>query len=245
MRIPAGRPGADRGGGARFSLFMITARPTRSETHESTVWLRRLLTAWGHRPNAPTPLYEDNAACISTSLLPGQTNRNKHFDITTYNIKDNIRELYRVDDLDHLFSALCIAFATGVLARDMQWVQRREGTELYVHLALQMFLFVAHTCVSVLAVFQVLPFDALQGPLQARHHGLSEEAASLLRNLLQTLCAAILLAPLPRWGGSLVYGKLFMQAFVLAFYTLLASAASDEAAMLFAAVMQLALLRIL
>ena len=54
------------------------------------VWLRRLLTAWGHPPHNPTPLYEDNAACISTSLLPGQTNRNKHIDIKAHNIKDNI-----------------------------------------------------------------------------------------------------------------------------------------------------------
>ena len=61
-----------------------------SSAANEVVWLRRLITAWGHPPDAPTPLYEDNAACISTSLLPGQTNRNKHIDIKTHNIKDNI-----------------------------------------------------------------------------------------------------------------------------------------------------------
>ena len=61
-----------------------------SKAANEVVWLRRLLTAWGHPPHNPTPLYEDNAACISTSLLPGQTNRNKHIDIKAHNIKDNI-----------------------------------------------------------------------------------------------------------------------------------------------------------
>ena len=61
-----------------------------SKAANEVVWLRRLLTSWGHPPTAPTPLYEDNTACISTSLLPGQTNRNKHIDIKMHNIKDNI-----------------------------------------------------------------------------------------------------------------------------------------------------------
>ena len=61
-----------------------------SKAANEVVWLRRLLTSWGHSPTAPAPLYEDNTACISTSLLPGQTNRNKHIDIKMHNIKANI-----------------------------------------------------------------------------------------------------------------------------------------------------------
>jgi hypothetical protein len=145
---------------------------------------------------------------------------------------------------NRLFSAVGICFATGVLARDIQWVEKRKHLRSLNFIAVQMVLFLAHVGLSVLAVFQVLPFDALREPMQARHHGLSEDAASTLRMVLITLCTAILLAPLPRWSGSLMYSKLVAQAFVLVFFTLLASAASDETALLTAAVVQLALLRV-
>ena len=206
------------------------------------------ITRWLHRQGAVWPTTLQNMTRAIQSVLQ------LIIIVIALAAAAHLRALYLVNSSgqniekettdNRLFSAVSICFATGVLARDIQRVEKREHVTSLTFIAVQIVLFLAHVGLSVLAVFQVLPFDALREPMQARHHGLSEEAANTLRMLLITLCTAILLAPLPRWSGSLMYSKLLAQAFVLVFFTLLASAASDEAALLTAAVVQLVLLRV-
>jgi len=56
------------------------------------VWLRRILAAFGHHQKGPTPLGEDNRACILMSEASGQKDRVKHIDLRVWSLKEKVAE---------------------------------------------------------------------------------------------------------------------------------------------------------
>ena len=61
-----------------------------SSAAKEAVWLRRLFEEWGFPQRGPTPLYEDNRACILMSESPGTRERSKHIDLRVHDLKDKV-----------------------------------------------------------------------------------------------------------------------------------------------------------
>lgn len=55
------------------------------------VWLRRILADLGTPQTQPTPLYEDNHACILMSENPVHRERTKHIDIRVHSLRENVQ----------------------------------------------------------------------------------------------------------------------------------------------------------
>ena len=61
-----------------------------SSAAKEAVWLRRLLEEWGFPQRGPTPIYEDNSACLLMSESPGTRERTKHIDLRVHDLKDKV-----------------------------------------------------------------------------------------------------------------------------------------------------------
>jgi len=62
-----------------------------SHTCNEVLWLRRLLTSIHLPQHKPTPLYEDNRACIIISEHPSYQGRAKHIDTRIHSLREHIR----------------------------------------------------------------------------------------------------------------------------------------------------------
>jgi hypothetical protein len=62
-----------------------------SEAAKEIIFFRMLLSELGYEMNEPTPIYEDNKACIAFSKNNTSHDRTKHIDIRAYNLRDHVR----------------------------------------------------------------------------------------------------------------------------------------------------------
>jgi len=61
-----------------------------SNTCNEVVWLRRILAAISLPQRGPTPLYEDNQACIMISEHPSYKGRAKHIDMRVHALREHV-----------------------------------------------------------------------------------------------------------------------------------------------------------
>ena len=61
-----------------------------SATAQTVLWLRRILCDLGAPQHCPTPLYEDNAACILLSENPSHKGRARHIDLHVHSLRDHV-----------------------------------------------------------------------------------------------------------------------------------------------------------
>eukprot|EP00961_Rhodomonas_salina_P159141 2142984-Rhodomonas_salina.1 len=57
---------------------------------QEVIYLQALLTGLGFPPQAPTLIWEDNAACIQMSENPTHANRARHIDMRLYFLSDMV-----------------------------------------------------------------------------------------------------------------------------------------------------------
>eukprot|EP00961_Rhodomonas_salina_P099723 1341275-Rhodomonas_salina.1 len=75
-------------------------------------YLRSVLSAMGYEQDGPTPVAEDNIACIYMSKSSAMFNKGKHIDVRVYHLRefkfvqDGIMELYPVST--HQQAADCL-----------------------------------------------------------------------------------------------------------------------------------------
>ena len=56
------------------------------------VHLRRLLEHMGHAQNGPTPVAEDNVACIYMAKSSAMYHKSKHIDVRMYKLREFVRD---------------------------------------------------------------------------------------------------------------------------------------------------------
>lgn len=59
-----------------------------SLTCREVVWVRAILKGLGFGQRQPTPIYEDNSACIQMSRNPVQHNKTKHIDLHYHFVRE-------------------------------------------------------------------------------------------------------------------------------------------------------------
>ena len=76
------------------SVAMSTAEAefmAASATAQCTLWLRRVLHGLKAPQLQPTPLYEDNQACILLSENPSHKGRARHIDLHVHSLRDHVK----------------------------------------------------------------------------------------------------------------------------------------------------------
>lgn len=63
-----------------------------SEAAAEAIWLRRLITSLGFKPEGPTTIKQDNQACIALAQDPVSHKRSKHIDIRHHFIRERVAD---------------------------------------------------------------------------------------------------------------------------------------------------------
>ncbi len=59
---------------------------------QEVIYLRALLQGLGHKQLEPTPVYEDNAACILMSKNPSNPQQSRHIDLRRHFLREMVRD---------------------------------------------------------------------------------------------------------------------------------------------------------
>eukprot|EP00961_Rhodomonas_salina_P158795 2137704-Rhodomonas_salina.2 len=71
------------------------------------VTLRRILDSMGYAQSLPTPVAEDNVACIYMSKSSAVYNKGKHIDVRVYHVREFVED--RVMELFHVSTNVQVA----------------------------------------------------------------------------------------------------------------------------------------